>query len=137
MKTLLLALLGAFFIVPAYATDWPDGKVYESFSGTRVTLHTTSTQEAFNFGFQSNAVRICVVANATGTQDLYMRRGITLSATQSSYFISGGGNQAGLAAPLTFGGDGTDTQCEVFPLAVRGLIFHSTGNATVDVTAFR
>ena len=137
----LLALLGAFFIAgSAYAADWPAGEKYNQVTGTRVTLNATSTQEAVDFGFRTSAVRICVVADSGGGSNspTYVRVGTTLTATQSSDFIDGDGNQgANPAMVIGEGGDGTDRNCEIYPFVVRGLIFHATLNSTVDVNGYR
>lgn len=145
MKTLLLALLGAFFMTSAQAADWPvvtdrDGthtKAFTRMSGGQVTLDSTTTHDVATWGFSSSAVRICFREDFDESGPLYMRIGTAISATSSAYFIDGGGDQgADPAAVLSPGGDGTDSRCEIYPLKVRGLVFHTTAaGATIDVQA--
>lgn len=117
------------------AADWPHDS-YRTMKGGQIVLTSAVTQATTDWSFQAKAVRVCL--NATGTADnpIYVRTGDTLSATSSANFISGGGNQGDdSAAVLTGGGAGTDSRCEIIPLVTRGLIFHATAAATIDVIA--
>ncbi len=141
MKKLLLALVGLFFIMPAFAADWPGGVTFTQFGGERVNIDSTgttagTTQVSIDFGFQPKAVRICLVDDSITTaaaSSVWMTAATTTdySITTSALFIA-------QAAPVMVpGGDGTDSSCEIFPIARRFLVFHGTVSSTLDVSGYR
>lgn len=148
----LLALIGAIFLAgPAFAADWPivtdrDGtqtKTFTAVAGDSVVLTASSTQDIVHWDFISSAVRICVQGGAILGEAVYYRINNTspdtISSGTSSQFINGGGGSFGAdgAGILTAGGDGTDTDCEIYPFHVKGFEIHSPASpVTIDVTAY-
>lgn len=107
---------------------------------------TGSSTGSFNFGFQSQFVRICV---EDGSQRVYLRLWsgagtVTDTATSESNFINGvpGTAHSGSALPIK-GVDSGDAHpfCESYPFQVTGVLVGfaegiATNEGTVDIWAF-
>lgn len=136
MKHLVALALAAVLFVPAAHADEVTGGPYRSLYGDYVAQDSTLT--TVSWGFESSAVRICMEDDSAR---VYMRLG-TVSATSSTVFMDGStGILAGSAASMFGTGDGTDVNCQTFPVAASAITFHTgsdstTNNATIDVQAF-
>ena len=161
MKKLLLAALGALFVIPAYAGDFtvnPPDRGYSTVLGDYVTFSTTNT--VFDFGVESKAVQICSFHPGS---IVYMRRGtkivpvtgqtdasgvneatadasrMTVAATSSTVFQDGNQAHPESAMPISTPSTLTSGEnCSVYPIRTRGLIFNvdTAGTASLDVRVF-
>lgn len=133
MRNLLLVVIGLFMAVPAYADDIMGGP-YTRMNGDEVASDT-ATQITYSFGYWSDNIRVCLEDDSA---QMYMRLG-TVAATSSTIFIDGlSGSLAGSAAPLFTSGDGTDVNCQNYPVRANAVTLHqvTVGTATAHVQVF-
>lgn len=138
MKHLVALALAAVLFVPAAHADEVPGGPYRSLYGDYVAQDSTLT--TVSWGFESSAVRVCLEDDSAR---VYMRLGtVTTTEASSSTFLNGmAGSLAGSAASMFATGDGTDVNCQTFPVAASAITFHTgsdttTNNATLDVQVF-
>lgn len=141
MKHLVALALAAVLFVPAAHADEVSGGPYRSLYGDYVSFAVDgATLATVSWGFESSAVRICMEDDSGRT---YMRLGtVTTTEASSSTFTNGmAGTLAGSAASMFGQGDGTDVNCQTFPVAANAITFHTgsdtvSGTATLDVQVF-
>jgi len=143
MRFRLVFLALAFCVVLA-------GAVYAQTGIQRVTginITFSSTNEAFDFEFESNAVEICTAA---GSGTVYARFGVALTAlegrdtsvtewaTSSTIFQTGNSRLAGRALVFSRHTGQTDTDCRIYPFRTRGMVFNTNtaSTASLDVNVF-
>lgn len=134
MKHIVALALAAFLLVPAAHADEVSGGPYRSLYGDYLTFATDgSTLATVSWGFESSAIRICLEDDSSR---VYMRLGTVTSADATSASFTDGmaGTLAGSAASMFGQGDGTDVNCQTFPVAASSITFH-TGSNTVSGTA--
>ena len=135
MKRLLWAAIAVmFFAVPAMADDISGGP-YKRMQGD-IIESDTATQITYDWGFNSNAVRVCAEDDSA---EVYMRLGTTDSVTSAAIFTDGqDGTLAGSAAAMFGSGDGTDVNCLSFPVRATAMTFHqaTAGTVTLHVQVF-
>lgn len=160
MRKLLIAACAVFFVtvgLPAYADgpttpDWLRDVSRAVGDEMSTATSATATSAAFNFGFKSKYVVMCITdasskayfrfgtsitgSAATAAADT---TGLTLAATSSTNFIDGATSVlAGSAMPMEGEDSGLGNSCHGYPWKTRGLVMHTpvTGSSTVDVWAF-
>ncbi len=125
-------------------------------SGLLITFATTN--EAFDFEFESTAVEICVHGGLGASPIIYGRFGTSMTtlegrdttiaewATTSAIFQTGNSRLAGRALVFTNRGTlagatttpSTVPDCRIYPFATRGMVFNTdtVSKVTMDVNAF-
>ncbi len=165
MKKLLSLAAAVLFVAVPYAhADSLDGLVVEKMEGLQLpSSAAAATSAAYDFGFMSDAVRICP---EYGSQLTYLRVGTAITgdtsllstnptvvyAFSTANFVSGDGTYLkGNAMPIPVPTAGqtagygvgltqdVQAQCWDFPLRARGIVIGWTDSsaATMDVQVFK
>lgn len=118
--------------------------------GTQLSLTTSATSGAANWGFWSKYVSICI-PSVGGSSKVLARFGQALTAsagaqaadpfqvmaTSTTIFESGiAGGLGGQAMVFSSPQSSSYEVCRTFPFQTKGLVFATAGQATVNVNAF-